>query len=100
MSSDSYWHCGGGRAQTTCLRPGVDHERSVLCVRPMWGGKDSLRAAVWEVLKLEPEGLTPEDIAQRVTDGSFKLAGSSSTSEARLYRCAPSRHPSSYILAR
>ena len=48
----------------------------------MWGGKDSLRAAIWEVLKQEPEGLLPEEIAQRVARGDFKLASSSNTSEA------------------
>ena len=49
----------------------------------MWGGKDSLRAAVWEVLKTEPKGLAAEDISRRVADGGFKLAGGSGTSEAR-----------------
>ena len=47
----------------------------------MWGGKDSLRAAVWEVLKHEPEGLLPDEIAQRVASGDFKLAGTSDTSK-------------------
>ena len=47
----------------------------------MWGGKDSLRAAVWEVLKTEPKGLAAEDISRRVADGGYKLAGGSGTSE-------------------
>jgi hypothetical protein len=53
----------------------------------MWGGKDSLRAAVWEVLKHEPEGLLPDEIAQHVASGDFKLASSSDTSEVPTPDC-------------
>ncbi len=65
--------------------PGQHQNAGSCCChdRPMWGGKDSLRAAVWEVLKTEPEGLAAEDISRRVADGGYKLGGGSGTTEVR-----------------
>ena len=63
----------------------------------MWGGKDSLRAAVWEVLKTEPEGLAAEDISRRVTDGDYKLGGGSGTSEVRCQHTASATKRSDLI---
>ena len=71
---------------TARQRPSHDL-RVVACIRPMWGGKDSLRAAVWEVLKHEPKGLVAEDVARRVADGDFKLAAGGSTSEVQ-FQCS------------